>query len=64
MDLEKGVINVNHQLQRKRNMEYIIEDTKTDSGTRLVPMVALHWGKYFQHICEKYNKIYKVKCLR
>lgn len=26
--------NVNHQLQRKRNMEYIIEDTKTDSGTR------------------------------
>lgn len=97
--LEKGVINVNHQLQRKRNMEYIIEDTKTDSGTRLVPMtdevkacfhkiiqnrkklksepvidgksgflyldkndmpmVALHWEKYFQHICEKYNKIYK-----
>jgi len=34
IDLEKGVINVNHQLQRKRNMEYIIEDTKTDSGTR------------------------------
>ena len=23
------------------------------------PMVALHWEKYFQHICEKYNKIYK-----
>lgn len=99
IDLEKGVINVNHQLQRKRNKEYIIEDTKTDSGTRLVPMtdevkacfhkiiqnrkklksepvidgksgflyldkndmpmVALHWEKYFQHICEKYNKIYK-----
>ncbi len=99
IDLEKGVINVNHQLRRKRNMEYIIEDTKTDSGTRLVPMtddvkacfrkiiqnrkklksepvidgksgflyldkndmpmVALHWEKYFQHICEKYNKIYK-----
>ena len=38
VDLEKGVIHVNHQLQRKRNMEYIIEDTKTDSGTRLVPM--------------------------
>ena len=99
IDLDKGVINVNHQLQRKRNMEYIIEDTKTDSGTRLVPMtdevkecfrkiihnrkkpkiepmidgktgflyldkndmpmVALHWEKYFRHICEKYNKIYK-----
>lgn len=25
------------------------------------PMVALHWEKYFQHICEKYNKIYRVQ---
>ncbi|MCI8751995.1 MAG: site-specific integrase [Lachnospiraceae bacterium] len=25
------------------------------------PMVAMHWEKYFQHICEKYNKIYKVQ---
>lgn len=25
------------------------------------PMVALHWEKYFQHICEKYNKIYKLQ---
>lgn len=25
------------------------------------PMVALHWEKYFQHICQKYNKIYKVQ---
>lgn len=24
-----------------------------------MPMVALHWEKYFKHICEKYNKIYK-----
>lgn len=24
------------------------------------PMVAMHWEKYFQHICEKYNSIYKV----
>ena len=31
-------ITVNHQLQRKRNMEYIIEDTKTSSGTREIPM--------------------------
>ena len=80
-------------------MEYVIEDPKTDCGTRMVPMtpevkacferiiksrkqpkvepivqgytgflfldkndrpmVALHWEKYFQHICQKYNKIYK-----
>ena len=24
-----------------------------------MPMVALHWEKYFQHILQKYNKIYK-----
>ena len=80
-------------------MEYVIEDPKTDCGTRMLPMtpevkacferitknrkqpkvepvvqgytgflfldkndrpmVALHWEKYFQHICQKYNKIYK-----
>jgi integrase len=26
-----------------------------------MPMVALHWEKYFEHIVEKYNKIYKVQ---
>ena len=26
-----------------------------------MPMVALHWEKYFKHICEKYNKIYRVQ---
>ena len=101
LDFENRKINVNHQLQRDRNMNYIIEDTKTSSGTRLVPMmddvydcfkrilsarakpkvepmidgytgflfldkngmpmVALHWEKYFQHIREKYNSIYKVQ---
>ncbi len=101
IDFKKKQINVNHQLQRKRNMEYIIEDTKTSSGTRLIPMteevaecfrkiiekrpklkkepmidgyvgflyfdkndmpmVALHWEKYFQHAVEKYNGIYKVQ---
>ena len=38
IDLKNGVIDVNHQLQRKRNMEYVIEETKTECGTRLVPM--------------------------
>lgn len=101
IEFENHRIKVDHQLQRKRNMEYIIEDTKTPSGIRYVPikedveecfrriivnrakpkvepmidryagflyldkngmpMVALHWEKYFQHICEKYNKIYKVQ---
>lgn len=25
------------------------------------PMVAMHWEKYFQHIVQKYNSIYKVQ---
>lgn len=101
VDMKNRKISVNHQLQRKRNMEYVIEDTKTTCGTREIPMsddvyecfqriianrkkpkvepmidgkcgflyldkndmpmVALHWEKYFQHICEKYNSIYKVQ---
>lgn len=101
IDFERHCINIDHQLQRTRNMEYVIEETKTESGTRLVPMtedvetcfrhiiknrvkpktepmidgkagflyldknnmpmVALHWEKYFQHIREKYNSIYKVQ---
>ena len=92
---------VDHQLERTRNMEYIIQPPKTESGERDVPMtnevadcfrriiadrnnprtepmidghtgflfldknempmVALHWEKYFQHICEKYNSIYKIQ---
>lgn len=101
VDFEKRKINVDHQLQRKRNMEYVVEQTKTAGGVRQIPMteevydcfkriisnrkapkiepmvdgytgflyldknnmpmVALHWEKYFQHICEKYNGIYKVQ---
>lgn len=34
IDMQDRKIKVNHQLQRKRNMEYVIEDTKTTSGTR------------------------------
>ena len=28
------------------------------------PMVAMHWEKYFQHICDKYNATYKVQIPR
>ena len=101
VDFKKMRINVERQLQRSSNMEYIIEKPKTESGTRFVPMtkevaecfkniisnrenpkvepmvdgivgflcldkndmpmVALHWEKYMQHIREKYNSIYKVQ---
>ena len=38
IDMKNRKISVNHQLQRKRNMEYVIEDTKTTCGTREIPM--------------------------
>ena len=33
-------IIVDHQLQRTRNMQYIIEDPKTSCGVRMVPMTS------------------------
>ena len=104
VDLKAKKLTIDHQLQRKRNMEYIIESPKTEAGNRVIPisddvcaafqriianrpkpkvepmiagrvgflyldkngqpMVALHWEKYFQHICEKYNSIYRGRCPR
>lgn len=101
INLEERTINIDHQLLRTNDMRYVIEDTKTESGKRIIPMqddvyecfkkiieqrkvakiepiingkigflfldkngmpkVALHWEKYFQHIREKYNKIYKIE---
>jgi integrase len=101
IDFKEMRINVDHQLQRKRDMTYVVEPTKTTSGTRMIPMtkevadcfrrilanrikpkvepmidghtgflfldknempmVALHWEKYFKHILDKYNSIYKVQ---
>ena len=38
IDFKKNRIRVDHQLQRSREMEYIIEKPKTESGERFVPM--------------------------
>ncbi|MBR3993296.1 MAG: site-specific integrase, partial [Anaerotignum sp.] len=99
LDFENRTIRVDHQLHRRGDMIYTIQDTKTTNGTRTLPMtddvyecfqriisqrkkpkkepkvdgrsgflyldknnmpmVALHWEKYFEHIIVKYNKIYK-----
>lgn len=104
IEFDRERIKVDHQLQRRRDMKYIIETPKTEKGVRYVPMnadvaecfqriirnrkkpkvepmidgkvgflfldkndmpmVALHWEKYFQHIREKYNSIYKVQMPR
>lgn len=101
INLKERTIRVDHQLQRTSKMKYVIENTKTTSGTRVIPMtagvyecfetiierrqapvvepmidnkvgflyldkngmpmVALHWEKYFEHIVQKYNKTYKVQ---
>ena len=41
LDFENSRIIVDHQLQRTRDMKYIIEDTKTESGERMVPPPVL-----------------------
>lgn len=38
IDFENGVIHVDHQLQRTRDMKYFAETTKTSCGTRRIPM--------------------------
>ena len=38
LDMENRIIDINHQLQRTSSMEYIIESTKTNAGTRKIPM--------------------------
>lgn len=38
IDMDNRIINIDHQLQRTSRMEYIIESTKTNAGTRKLPM--------------------------
>lgn len=55
IDFENKIINIDHQLQRTSEMEYIIEPTKTNAGTRKIPMaddVAIQ----FQAIIEDRGK--------
>lgn len=101
IDFKEHTLNINHQLQRTREGQYIIVPTKTNAGTRILPikkdveecfrtilekrvapqtepmvdghigflyldknnmpMISMHWEKYFQHIVQKYNKIYKIQ---
>ena len=40
IDLKNRIINIDHQLQKKSKIGYYIEETKTESGTRVLPMTA------------------------
>lgn len=55
IDFKKKEININHQLQRTRDMEYVIEDTKTSSGTRIIPMTEEVY-ECFKRIVENRKK--------
>ena len=62
IDLENRTVNIDHQLQRTSDMRYIIETTKTDAGTRVLPItVAMHWQHRFNHMVGRYNDIYRVQ---
>ena len=52
IDLKNKTINVDHQLQRTSNMKYVIEKTKTNAGTRVLPMND-DVAKCFQTIIEE-----------
>lgn len=55
INFDKHFINVNHQLQRTRNMEYVIEEPKTESGIRLIPMTK-DVEECFRHIIKNRKK--------
>ena len=47
----KRIVNIDHQLQRTSDMRYIIETTKTDAGTRKLPITE-DVAQMFQAIIE------------
>lgn len=55
IDLEKRIINIDHQLQRTANMKLIVESTKTNAGTRKLPMTEDVF-RCFQAIIEDREK--------
>ena len=62
LDMENRIINIDHQLQRI-GMTIHIESTKTNAGTRKIPMpeVAMHWEHRFNHMVGRYNEIYRIQ---
>ena len=54
IDLEHRIVNSDHQLQRTSDMRYIIETTKTDAVTRVLPITE-DVAQMFQAIIEDRN---------
>lgn len=51
IDLKNRIVNIDHQLQRTSDMQYVIESTKTNAGTRKLPITE-EVVKCFQAIIE------------
>lgn len=49
IDLKNRIVNIDHQLQRTSDMQYVIESTKTNAGTRKLPITE-EVAKCFQAI--------------
>lgn len=63
IDLKNKTVNIDHQLQRTSKREYVIEPTKTNAGTRVIPITD-EVAEMFRSIIEdrpKY-KVEKVVC--
>ena len=54
IDFKEHTINIDHQLQKKSKIGYYIQETKTTSGTRNIPMTA-DVEECFRKIIEKRN---------
>ena len=52
IDSQNRTVNINYQLQRTSDMRYIIETTKTDAGTRVLPITE-DVAQTFQVIIER-----------
>ena len=51
IDLKNRIVNIDHQLQRTSDMQYVIESTKTNAGTRKLPITE-KVARCFQAIIE------------
>ena len=49
--MQNRTVNIEHQLQRASDMRYIIENAKTDAGTRVLPITE-DVAQMFQAIIE------------
>lgn len=53
IDMKERTIHINHQLRRLSDMQYVITETKTDSGARVLPMT--------QDVHECFQRILKAR---